>query len=119
MYTTLLLILALKIADLVTVLYVIRSNGLAHADWEELGLQLGLLLPTLKTIKKDKGDAGPCMMGCIAAWLELRDNVMNIGIPSWYTLVKAIGNIDASIAMRIKQGNDPRHTYMIIQSLVL
>ena len=94
---------------------VIRRNGLSWAKWEELGLKLGLLLPTLDVIRQDCRDAAACMMGCVAAWLQLKDkvHVMKTGRPSWHTLVQAIGKIDESIAQRMKQGTI-EHMHLLI-----
>ena len=89
---------------MVDVLHVLKRNDLSDAEWMPLGLELGLKMPLLKTIENDKKNARACMRECITAWLEMKNNVMKKGIPSWHTLVKAIEHIDPSIAKRIKQG---------------
>ena len=44
-------------------------------DWQSLGLELGLLYPTLKKIKKEQqGEISDCMMEMLAAWLQRQDN---------------------------------------------
>ena len=62
-------------------------------DWQSLGLELGLLYPTLKRIKKEQhGDISDCMMEMLAAWLQQQDNVSQVGIPSWSVLQTALRN---------------------------
>ena len=64
-------------------------------DWQSLGLELGLLYPTLKRIKKEQhGDISDCMMEMLEAWLRQRDNVSQVGPPSWSVLQTALGNIE-------------------------
>ena len=64
-------------------------------DWQSLGLELGLLYPTLKRIKKEqREDINDCMMEMLAAWLQQQDDVAKKGVPSWLTLKAALMNID-------------------------
>ena len=63
-------------------------------DWQSLGLELGLLYPILKRIKKEQhGDISDCMMEMLAAWLQQQDNVSQVGTPSWSVLQTALRNI--------------------------
>ena len=63
-------------------------------EWKSLGLELGLLYPTLKKIKKEQhGDINDCIMEMLAAWLQQQDNVAGKGVPSWSILKKALMNI--------------------------
>ena len=63
-------------------------------DWQSLGLELGLLYPTLKRIKKEQhGDISDCMMEMLAAWLQQQDNVSRKGVPSWSVLRTALEEI--------------------------
>ena len=63
-------------------------------DWQSLGLELGLLYPTLKRIKKEQhGDISDCMMEMLAAWLQQQDNVSRKGVPSWSVLRRALEEI--------------------------
>ena len=63
-------------------------------DWQSLGLELGLLYPTLKRIKKEQcGDIRDCMTEMLAAWLQQQDNVTSKGVPSWSVLQTALGCI--------------------------
>ena len=63
-------------------------------DWQPLGLELGLLYPTLKRIKKEQqGDINDCKMEMLEAWLQQQDNVCKTGVPSWSVLRKALRSI--------------------------
>ena len=63
-------------------------------DWQSLGLELGLLYPTLKRIKKEQqGDINDCMMEMLAAWLQQQDSVSQHGVPSWSVLQTALVNL--------------------------
>ena len=63
-------------------------------DWQSLGLELGLLYPTLKKIKKEQqGEISDCMMEMLAAWLQRQDNVSQNGGPSWSQLKAALISI--------------------------
>ena len=63
-------------------------------DWQSLGLELGLLYPTLKRIKKEQqGDINDCMMEMLAAWLQQQDGVSQHGVPSWSMLQTALVNL--------------------------
>ena len=78
------------IADLVKVKRFLKNL----VDWQSLGLELGLLYPTLKKIKKEQhGDINDCTMEMLAAWLQQQDNVTDNGVPSWSILKTALVNI--------------------------
>ena len=78
------------IADLAQVKRFLKNVN----DWQSLGLELGLLYPTLKRIKKEQqGDINDCMMEMLAAWLQQQDNVNQVGAPSWGVLQRALNNI--------------------------
>ena len=63
-------------------------------DWQSLGLELGLLYPSLKRIEKEqRGDIDGCMREMLAAWLQQQDNVANKGAPSWSVLQTALRGI--------------------------
>ena len=78
------------IGDLVDV-----QNALERVnDWHSLGLQLGILYPTLEKIKEDNREkVEPCKKAMIAAWLNKQDNVLKIGVPSWTVLKAALRKI--------------------------
>ena len=63
-------------------------------DWQSLGLELGLLYPTLECIEEEKrGVVDKCKTKMLAAWLQQQDNVTKKGVPSWSTLKTALENI--------------------------
>ena len=60
-------------------------------DWQSLGLELGLLYPTLEKIEREqRGMIDQCKIKMLAAWLLQQDNA---GIPCWRTLKTALENI--------------------------
>ena len=63
-------------------------------DWQSLGLQLGLLYPTLEQIETDnRGKVEQCKTKMIAAWLKRQDNVLKVGVPSRSVLKAALRKI--------------------------
>ena len=78
------------IDDLVDVKGVLKNL----VDWLPLGLELGLLYPTLKKIDNDQHEkTDRCVMEMIAAWLQQQDNVSKKGVPSWTVLQTALRKI--------------------------
>ena len=78
------------IADLASVKKFVKSV----VDWQSLGLELGLLYPTLKRIKKEQhGDINDCIMEMLEAWLQQQDNVREKGVPSWSVLRNALKEV--------------------------
>ena len=62
--------------------------------WKKLGLELGLLYPTLQKIERAQRDnVDDCMMEMLAAWLQHQDHVSRKGIPSWAVLRTALEEI--------------------------
>ena len=60
-------------------------------DWQSLGLELGLLYPTLEKIELDhRGMVEQCKSKMLAAWLRQQDNVRQHGSPSWSVLQAAL-----------------------------
>ena len=77
--------------DLRDVLTVIRDL----IDWKELGLQLGLLYPTLKRIDlEQRGIINSCKIEMLSTWLQQQDDVSQKGIPSWSVLRNALKQIE-------------------------
>ena len=63
-------------------------------DWKSLGLELGLVYPTLKRIEEEQhGIIDKCLTEMLAAWLQQQDNVSQVGIPSFTRLQTALNNI--------------------------
>lgn len=60
-------------------------------EWKRLGLELGLLYPTLGKIDTDNHhNTDNCKMAMLAAWLEQTDEVLKVGVPSWSVLQAAL-----------------------------
>ena len=71
-------------------------------DWKRLGLVLGLLYPTLRSIEKDSDRNDECKMEMLAAWLRQEDNVCQNGVPSWRVLQAALRRVgENELASRI------------------
>ena len=62
--------------------------------WQSLGLELGLLLTTLRRIEKEQHeDLDECKKEMLSAWLQQQDNVVKRGVPCWAVLKSALENI--------------------------
>ena len=72
-------------------------------DWKDLGLQLGLLYPTLTDIETfRRGKPNECKIDMLSVWLLQQDNVSQRGVPSWSALRAALIRIgENEIANRI------------------
>ena len=75
-------------------------------DWKALGLELGLLYPTLQRIDVDHhGIIEICKIEMLAAWLQQQDDVCHMGIPSWSVLQRALRCIgENELATQITSG---------------
>ena len=79
------------IADLADVKKFLKNLN----DWQSLGLELGLLYPTLESIEEEqRGVIEKCKMKMLAAWLQQHDQVSRKGVPSWSTLKTALMSIE-------------------------
>ena len=60
-------------------------------DWKDLGLELGLLYPSLTKIEVEQhGSVEKCKREMLAAWLQEQDNASQ---PSWSVLRAALERI--------------------------
>ena len=73
--------------------------------WLPLGLQLGLLQPTLSSIRaKHREDPESCLQDCLTRWLSKADRVADSGGPTWDSLSSALEKIgEVSTAEKIKE----------------
>ena len=63
-------------------------------DWHSLGLQLGIIYPTLEEIKENnRENVDKCKKAMIAAWLNKEYDVLKFGVPSWSVLKAALRKI--------------------------
>ena len=64
-------------------------------SWQDLGLELGLLYPTLTRIEKEQhGLLDRCKTEMLVAWLQQQDNVAVTGAPCCAVLKAALEKID-------------------------
>lgn len=57
--------------------------------WRDLGLALGLLEPTLQKIDiENRGKVDDCMREMLVVWLQQKDNVSHVGVPSSWMVLK-------------------------------
>ena len=77
-------------------------------EWQALGLELGLLYPTLKKIRKEqREDVEDCKIEMLAAWLLQKDIVSQKGVPTWSVLKKALKQIgENELAEKFLPGTD-------------
>lgn len=77
-------------------------------EWENIGLELGLLHPTLTTISKDNsGNTAACKRAMLASWLNKNDIVTKRGGPSWEQLATALRNYQ-----KIPEAENIESTYL-------
>ena len=61
-------------------------------SWFELGLALGLYYGTLKGIQSEYSKDDECIGVTLAAWLQQKDRVPELGPPSWHSLTRALAH---------------------------
>ena len=72
----------------------LKTSHFLETKWLPLGLQLGLLIDTLKNIEEQYGkDVNRCLLECLTLWLRRVDKVDEKGGTTWDTLATALGNI--------------------------
>ena len=73
---------------------VLRECNFSPPKWYTLGLDLGLLKPTLDTIETQyRNDIQRCLLECISQWLKKADKTIKKGEPTWDSLASALRNI--------------------------
>ena len=83
-------LLSTGIADLVDVTRFLKDVN----NWQHLGLELGILYPTLTMIEMNKrGLIYECKTEMLAAWLQQQDNVAVTGVTSCAVLKAALEKI--------------------------
>ena len=87
------------IEDADKVLMVLNKALFAPAKWDDLGLELGLLMTRLNVIEGGGGDAYKHLKKTIEAWLMGADNARS---RTWQTLIDAVREAgDRAAAKRI------------------
>ena len=73
----------------------LKQGYFPNHKWFPLGLQLGLLSPTLEDIEANyKSDVMRCLHKCLTLWLSKADRVTENGGPTLDSLADALKNID-------------------------
>ncbi|XP_019855541.1 PREDICTED: uncharacterized protein LOC109584298 [Amphimedon queenslandica] len=90
----------LGINDLVTVRTVLTEAMFGPVHWTDLGLSLGLFMPTLNVISRTNGDANDYLNLALQYWLQKKDNVTGT---TWHNLIRAVRSTgDNAAADRIR-----------------
>ena len=79
------------INNLIEVLRDLRENNFSNSQWDDLGLELGIIYTKLEEIKTNNPqDAGGCLKGCLALWLQCNYNTSKYGKPTMESLAAAL-----------------------------
>ena len=93
------LIFILDVANLKDIIETLKKGLFPNHRWSPLGLQLGLLQPTLSTIKANhKDDVESCLQECLTLWLSKADKVTESRGPTWDSLADALHKIGETFA---------------------
>ena len=87
------------------ILNTLEKNYFNKGDWDQLGLRLGLLYPTLKSIKAAyNNDPAKCLTDMLSHWLNRTDHVDTKGGPTLNTLALTLKDMGYTAAYdNIKQ----------------
>ena len=96
-------IISIEVGCLEDIVNTLSDSHFPSSRWSPLGLQLGLLQPTLTDIKaKYNNDPDECLQECLTRWLSRADNVDESGGPTVESLTSALNKIgEVSAAMKI------------------
>ena len=84
----------LDVANLKDIIEALKKGLFPSHRWSPLGLQLGLLQPTLSDIKANhRDDVESCLQECLTLWLSKADKVTESGGPTWDSLADALHKI--------------------------
>ena len=83
----------------------LKQSHFPNHRWSPLGLQLGLLQPTLSDIRaKYRDDPENYLQECLTLWLSKADNVTESGGPTWDSLASALNKLgENATADKIKE----------------
>ena len=86
------------ITRLVDVQNMLKTSHFLETKWLSLGLQLGLLMNTLKKVDaQHERDVNRCLLECLSLWLQRVDKVDEKGGPTWDALANALSNIGENV----------------------
>ena len=92
-------IFILDVANLKDIIEALKKSLFPNHRWFPLGLQLGLLQPTLSDIRaKYRDDPESCLQECLTLWLSKADKVTESGGPTWDSLADALHKIGETFA---------------------
>ena len=81
-------------SNLKDIINALKQGCFPSHRWFPLGLQLGLLQPTLSTIKANhRDDVESCLQECLTLWLSKADKVTESGGPTWDSLASALNKL--------------------------
>ena len=81
-------------SNLKDIINALKQGCFPSHRWSPLGLQLGLLQPTLSDIRaKYRDDPENCLQECLTLWLSKTDNVTESGGPTWDSLASALNKL--------------------------
>ena len=90
----------LDVSDLKGFIEALKQSYFPNHEWFSLGLQLGLLQPTLADIKANhKGDVESCLQECLTQWLRKAQKVTENGGPTWDSLADALHKIGEKLLL--------------------
>ena len=97
----------LGISVLKDVIEALKQSHFPSNCWSPLGLQLGLLQPTLSHIRtKYRDDPETCLQECLIQWLSEADHVTESGGPTWDSLADALYKVgEDSAAEKVRAFN--------------
>ena len=95
----------LDIANLKDIIEALKQSHFPNHRWSPLGLQLGLLQPTLSDIRaKYRDDPESCLQECLTLWLSKADKVTESGGPTWDSLASTLNKLgENATADKIKE----------------
>ena len=92
-------IFILDVVNLKDIIEALKKGLFPNHHWSPLGLQLGLLQPTLSDIRaKYRDDPESCLQECLTLWLSKADKVTESGGPTWDSLADALHKIGENFA---------------------
>ena len=113
-------------SNLKDVINALKQSHFPSHRWSPLGLQLGLLQPTLSGIKaKYRDDPDNCLQECLTLWLSKADKVTESGGPTWDSLASALNKLgENATADKIKEFskeflNEYSSTYVCLCTIII
>ena len=91
----------LDIPNLKDIIEALKQSHFPSHRWSPLGLQLGLLQPTLSDIRaKYRDDPESCLQECLTLWLCKADKVTESGSPTWDSLADPLHEIGENLLLK-------------------